>query len=165
MENQSFRDILAGFLEEKEAIAPLKKPSATPETPSFHWENLELNAFKPKAAYPKPERKTVPLPKAKPAVQEPKWAVSELNPNDQRQIKKLVQMGATEINGEISLSILKKAHRRLAKKLHPDTGNEKSQEGFLALQSIYECLSERLSDLVAGSESASAPASRRPSAA
>lgn len=182
MENQSFRDILAQFLEENDPIPPLESTQKTetraasaPETPFFQWENSSVFAGKAKSAYAqtkvnKPEVKgeltaVTAVKPAAPLKPEPKWNVSELNLNDQRRIKILVQMGANEINGEISMTILKKAHRRLAKKLHPDTSNEKSQDKFLALQSIYEDLSESLSAKASDSESASAPASQRRDAA
>ena len=69
---------------------------------------------------------------------------------------------------------LKKAHRRLAKALHPDrimrtlSANEKMkrQEQFLLLQAAYEFLSRSLkekeaSDLTCGNESASESGSQR----
>ena len=177
MENRSFRDILAQFLEEKTEVSPRKSASPAPETPLFHWENPELKPRHPKNPYPKAPARPKPMPEVKAAPPEPKWRISELNAVEQQQIRNLVQMGATEINGEISLSVLKKAHRRLAKRFHPDmqanemkrAGNlppETSSQGkFLALQSIYEVLSESLSERASGSESASAPASPRPAAA
>jgi|GEM_PF-5527190 len=181
MENQSFRDILAQFLErgndDQPVEAPISQGKIPSETPFFIWENQAATTAKPKSTYPKPEMKTKSSPEVKPVLPaEPKWAIFEFSLADQRHIKKLVQMGATEINGEISLSKLKKAHRRLAKQLHPDVArNEKSQEDFLALQSIYESLCESIKALAKkaapssatanGSESASAPKSRRQGAA
>jgi len=172
MDGQSFRDILAQFLEEESEISPRQTVTAEPQTPSFHWQNPKPHQAA-KATYPPPpKRKMAPPPtpapvKARPP--EPKWKIQELSHADQQHIKTLVQLGANEINGEISLSNLKKAHRRLARALHPDTAGPKQKEQFLLLQSIYERLSRslqaRASESACGNGSASAAESRRQDAA
>lgn len=189
MANESFRDILAGLLDENEPEPKTNAaPSYIPETPSFHWENTSATFAKPSARYARTAAKVAeanaqapaiaqaPAPTPEPViiVAEPKWQFHELNSGDRARVKALVNLGAPEVAQEISQSSLKKAYRRLAKKLHPDValaiaGKEKSQEDFLALQSIYECLSASLAALTSakasGSESASARASQRRDAA
>jgi hypothetical protein len=195
MSNQSFRDILAGFLEEKDPISPQETARKTEiqvdfpsETPFFQWsmpgsiteavasDSTQFSSGKAKTAYPRPPSAKSAPPKVE-AKPELTWEILKLNNADQRRVKILVQMGANEINGTISESRLKKAYRRLVRSLHPDAipagataaQKKKSQEDFLALQSIYEELSESLkalsSEKVSGNESASAPGSQRPNAA
>jgi len=176
MSNQSFRDILAGFLEEKTPNSPaetarkLENHADFPsETAYFHWstteavatESTQFYVSKAKTAYPRPPSASSALAKkaslAPPKVEvkpELTWEIPELNNADQRRVKILVQMGANEIIGTISESRLKKAYRRLVRSLHPDAipaeataaQKNKSQEDFLALQSIYEELSESLKE-------------------
>ena len=180
MSNQSFRDILAGFLEEK---TPISAPETArkvenhadfpSETPHFHWsatgsmadavaaESSQAYVSKAKTAYARPPsvssalgKKAPPVPPQVEVQPELAWVLAELNNADQSKVKILVQMGANEINGTISESRLKKAYRRLARSLHPDAiptaasaaKKKKSQEDFLALQSIYEQLSESLKE-------------------
>ncbi len=165
MEKQSFREILAGLLEEndpapKTETAAAYTPEPIPEMPTFHWENTSATFAKPSARYATPPKAKVAAtpapaptitaaPAAAPVVKEPSWTISELNSTDQRLVNSLVKLGANEVATVISVSLLKKAYRRLAKQLHPDTalavaGKQKSQEDFLALQSIYEELNASL---------------------
>lgn len=73
------------------------------------------------------------------------WNIENLSPEIQLQLEFLTRMGAN-FEGKISISLLKKAHRRLARQFHPDT-NPSDGEDFLRLQSIYEELSETLNSL------------------
>lgn len=180
MSNQSFRDILAGFLEEKVPNSPAETTrkveihaDSPSQTPHFHWsltdsltdavttDSSQFYALKAKTAYTSKPSATSALAKnapPAPAIVEAKpeltWDILMLNNADQRRVKILVQMGAIEINGTISESRLKKAYRRLVRRLHPDAiptqatalEKKKSQEDFLALQSIYEELSESLKE-------------------
>lgn len=165
MGDRSFRDILTRFLEEKPAETSREKLSFSAETPSFHWQNPKQSHRPKNSPYPASSK---PVPR--PAL-EPRWKLTDLSPSEQQQVAKLIQLGAAELSMEISLTALKTAHRRLAKRFHPDTASQKakSQENFLALQSIYEGLSKSLkkksSESAGGSGSASAPASQRPNAA
>ena len=173
MAQESFREILAGFLEEESTVSPRETtvkselpPVFPSEIPFFQWQTTSATNPNAKNAYPRPAprpAKIAEVPKAKPA--EPKWAASALSSTEQRQLRTLVLMGAPELATEISLTTLKRAHRRLAKQMHPDLAKSKGQEDFLALQSIYECLMQTLNDLARGSESASAPGSRHQDAA
>lgn len=201
MASESFRDILAGFLEENEAISPretaekasfqAQNPSENTqisyENPYFSWEKPAFSNEKAarKAAYGRPAQaaehakpavsvmkvETAPPPAAAQYV-EPSWTVEQLSATERTQIQGLVQLGARELaDGRICLSRVKKAHRRLAKRLHPDMAPATRADAgaFLRLQSIYEGLSKslakRASDSACGNESASAPESRRQDAA
>lgn len=176
MSNQSFRDILLKFLDEKTPNSPAETTAKVEihadfpsETPHFHWsmtdavatEGSQFYVSKAKTAYPRPPSassafhpKAPPAPPKMEAKPEMTWDFAELNNADQRRVKILVQMGANEINGTISESRLKKAYRRLVRSLHPDAipagstaaQKKKSQEDFLALQSIYEELSDSLKE-------------------
>lgn len=179
MAKESFRDILAGFLEENEPISPretLSEPAFQVEIP-FEIPLFSLEKMARKHSYPPPPQRrkpSIPVEKAlpeKPKTVEPSWTVEQLSATEQNQVQALVKLGAHELSaGKICLSQLKKAHRRLAKQLHPDAiGAERRKEEFLRLQSIYEGLSrsllKRASESACGNESASAQASQRQDAA
>jgi hypothetical protein len=189
MESSSFRDILRGFLEEKEDVSPLKTSSFSSQKSNFaeappllHWQGPHPKPIK-KDAYsgqrtrdrkisPDNEEKKIPLPP-----QEKLIALTELAPQDQAHAKTLIQLGGIELANGISLLRVKKVHRRLAKALHPDRFEKGLSSGemrqhrdqFLMLQSAYEKLSFSLrkstNDSACGSESASAADCRRPAAA
>jgi hypothetical protein len=172
MDNSSFRDILARFLEEKSEDSPLSNTGQTfrPEpTPLLQWDSPNLRQT-PKNGYPPPPaRKIAPAVREKPAAQPEKvFALSDLPPLDQDAVSTLLHIGAVELKAAISLLRLKKAHRRLAKALHPDrilahlSAKEKNQrrEQFLMLQAAYETLSRGLKTMEAsGKASGSGSAS------
>ena len=194
MDNSSFRDILARFLEENSPNSPLESNETKtfrPEpTPLLQWENPNLKQI-PRdfrsTGYPTPPpRKILPQIEAKSVRQADKpkpieklFELNQLKPLDQDAVHTLRSLGAIELNGPLSLARLKKAHRRLAKALHPDRipahlsnlENSRRREQFLMLQAAYETLSRALKALddasvtTSGSESASAPESRRQDAA
>jgi hypothetical protein len=197
MDNSSFRDILARFLEENPANSPLENTSDETKRlqpdpiPFFMWESPNLKQIPrdfSSTGYPQqPPRKIVPPPEAKPArapVERPKpvekfFELKQLQPLDQDAVQSLLTLGAIELNGVLSTARLKKAHRRLAKALHPDRiathlsvkGKIQRREQFLMLQAAYETLSRALkalndaSETTSDSESASAAESRRQDAA
>jgi hypothetical protein len=191
MENTSFRDILERFLREKTVdesdnspretqFSASQQPTFPEANPLFDWRPPYLTQ---KAnAYPRPSAPTAKRPTPPPArAPEPKEReliipVECLAIENQLRAQALLRLGATEIADGLSLSRLKKAHRRLAKTLHPDRFdaalNEKEKarrnSQFLLLQEAYEVLSRclvKLSALAGGNESASAEDLRRRDAA
>jgi hypothetical protein len=172
MDNSSFRDILARFLEEKSENSPLNSTGQTfrPEpTPLLQWDSPNLKQT-PKNGYPPPKaRKTAPPQREKPsAPREIIYLLADLQSLDQDAVATLLHIGAVELNGAISLVRLKKAHRRLVKALHPDRilanlsarEKDKRREQFLMLQAAYETLSRGLKNMetsgkVSGNGSAS----------
>jgi hypothetical protein len=164
----TFQEILSQFLEEKTPF-PREEMSRKPEfpsqftshEPSFTWETPTQpqpkksgykapprsekasapsgNSTSPNEKLATPRAKTVPTPS------EQVWNIEKLSPGIQFQLEFLTRMGAN-FEGKISISLLKKAHRRLARQFHPDA-NHSGGEDFLRLQSIYEELSEALNSL------------------
>ena len=155
--------------------------SVSPEpTPLLYWVNPDLRSKKKNGYPPPPNRKfsvvqadesqgatnpttppkaaTAPMIAAPPKTAVPPkpaekvYALKELADLDQDAVETLLRLGAVELKLEISMSRVKKAHRRLAKALHPDrimrtlSANEKMkrQEQFLMLQAAYEFLSRSL---------------------
>jgi hypothetical protein len=168
MAGTTFQEILSQFLEEKSPF-PREEMSRKPEfhsqftsyEPSFTWETptapkkFGYKISTPPHQAPR-ESKTEngqsseeksPTDRAKivPTSSEQVWNIEKLSPETQLQIEFLTRMGAN-FEGKISISLLKKAHRRLARQFHPDT-NQSNGEDFLRLQSIYEELSETLNSL------------------
>lgn len=177
----SFRDILSQFLEEESSNSPLKNEPPrhkSSENVEFPWGEIlnfprseastaKRNGYPPPPERPKRVEMAPPPPPPKPA--EPSWSVEQLSSTDQLQVRELIKMGARELENGISLSKLKKAHRRLAKQLHPDAlGNDARKADFVRLQSIYDVLNrslKALSESACGSESASAAGSPHRAAA
>jgi hypothetical protein len=174
MENSSFRDILLRFLEEDNADSPRKTTTQpriqTEPMPLLQWQKPEMATPK-KNAYPRPQ----PIPQAprpaKPApAPEPILALSVLNAADLVDVNLLIVLGAEELKAGISMKVLKRAHRRLAKALHPDHAGEDTRDLFISAQGAYERLSRalpkyKISESASDSGSASAPDYRRPGAA
>lgn len=153
----TFQQILSQFLEEetpfprgKSAEKPELKREFTSYEPDFTWIPTLKPAAK-KSAYKKSaprvsEEKSAPTEaKIVPTPSEPAWEIGKLPPEAQLNVTILTRMGAN-FEGKISISLLKKAHRKLAKQLHPDFAKG-SGEKFLELQSIYEELMETLTKL------------------
>ncbi len=186
MENRSFGEILNELLEEETHDSPLKNtnphfPSTgfSSDLPLFTWQNPNLKAKK--NLYPSPAPKAARLAATvSPMETEVFYAVKRLELPDQLRVQVLERMGASEFCEGISLKKLKKAHRRLVKRLHPDgldanlTDCEKRRavSQFLLLQEAYEGLQRALgrlkdqsSDSTRDNESASAPTCRRQDAA
>ena len=174
MENRSFRDILHKFLEED---AELTSEDSSRETyfsaefaPFFDWKAPEFRA-KPRHGYATPPSRKVSPPTeekpARPVESERILSLNELKGADQLHARAFIHLGAEELAKGISLSRVKKAHRRLAKRLHPDAGGKR--ELFQLLQSAYEALSRSLPSYINASAcengSASAGASQRRDAA
>lgn len=172
MKDASFRDILREFLEENEP----ESRSETPVIPSepafeFHWQ-APSSLFRPQSTYvktPTPESKPIiPLKVERP---EPTYPVTKLSPAARQALSTLAELGADEFKSceTISEKSVKKAHRRLAKRLHPDlsgTDAPARRNEFLRLQSAYEVLERWLiSEKACDSESASAEASQHRAAA
>lgn len=189
MENSSFRDILSQFLEEKSEKSPSQPLPFEPSKeffaynePLLAWQSPDLKQARKGGYPPTPARKNPPREAkiaAKTTVIENIFELTELRSIDQALVGTMIHLGAFDLKNGISLLRVKKAHRRLAKRLHPDrlenglTNREKEQrqEMFLTLQTAYEALSRSLptykkaNESASGSESASAAASQRPNAA
>jgi hypothetical protein len=154
MAGTTFQEILSQFLEEKSPFSREER-SQKPEFPSqftsyepcFTWETPTAPK---KFGYkintpPRPRPRESKVAKIMPNPSEKVWNIENLSPEIQFQLEFLTRMGAN-FEGKISISLLKKAHRRLARQFHPDT-NQSDGEDFLRLQSIYEELSETLNSL------------------
>jgi hypothetical protein len=168
MAGTTFQEILSQFLEEKSPFSREER-SQKPEfpsqftsyEPSFTWETptapkkfgYKINT--PPRPAPRESKiengqssegkSSSDRAKIMPNPSEKVWNIENLSPEIQLQLEFLTRMGAN-FEGKISISLLKKAHRRLARQFHPDT-NQSDGEDFLRLQSIYEELSENLNSL------------------
>ncbi|MGE3683693.1 MAG: hypothetical protein AB7G93_18370 [Bdellovibrionales bacterium] len=186
---RSFRAILNEFLEEKSDPETLSsaKPAAEPSRSAppireaylhFHWHAPERHKAKkavgplehhgyPKAKPPPSPLKRVP---ACPKREEPLIPLRQLRDAHRRLVQGLIALGAGELVNGISATRLKKAHRRLARQLHPDAQHpdtsqkekERSRALFMNLQSTYEALAKALPGYTLNAsacdnESASAP--------
>ena len=164
----TFQEILSQFLEENSPFSrgevtqkPEFQPQFTSYEPTFMWESPSTIHSK-KSGYkvpPPSEKSSTPSgnpesqsenrsedrAKIVPTPSEKVWNIGNLPAEIQLQLEFLTRLGAN-FEGKISFSLLKKAHRRLARQYHPDQ-NAKGGEDFLRLQSIYEELSEALSSL------------------
>lgn len=123
-------------------------------------------------------------------VTEPRIKTAALKTADRESVRVLVDLGALELKEEISIGLLKKAYRRLAKSLHPDmqtavqgakplegrsaaraarATTQTDHDAFLKLQRAYKALMRALpaylKDLTGDNGSASAPGFQRPNAA
>lgn len=92
-------------------------------------------------------------PAVEPApVTEPLLSLTELDKDSRLMVGILLELGATDLESGVSLSRVKKAYRRLAKKYHPDrlppsasvAQRESAKNAFCRLQKAYEFLSESL---------------------
>lgn len=175
MEKSSFRDILLSHLRDEATSQDRFEPaqgSVDPEW-SFTWSPANPHRVARPSAYPRPTPVIAIARKAKAVPsrpQSPKIPVARLSETERRAVETLVRLGAIELNGGLNLEMLKKAHRRLAKRLHPDAGAHAPAGAFLELQRAYETLRRALpkymtSETACDSESASARASQRPAAA
>lgn len=192
MNGNSFREILAEYMEEENQTSAPKAPRASeyiPSTPYFEWSRPVFKSPNAKA-YPKSAMKievqsaktagqasslkATPRPATRPATPaEPRIALTSLSTVDRVLVERMIQWGAEELSQGLSLTGLKKAHRRLVKRLHPDfsgqAASDANHELFLSVQSAYETLKRALPEYIkseaCGSESASAPRSQRPNAA
>ncbi len=163
MKATTFQQILSQFLEEESPASRGEsakkaefKPQFTSHEPEFIWFQAQVKAAKKSGYAPPPPREKVKIAVAAPAQvvpppEEPSFLIDKLAPDIQLQIAILTRMGAN-FPMKISSSLLKKAHRRLAKQLHPDSQGQdlpadvraKRGEDFLRLQSIYESLLKSL---------------------
>lgn len=159
---KTFRAILSEFLEEKSVSEPVFPSETAPEL-AFLWQS-PLAKSAPKSAYASAARqaaasfvKTDVEAEARPAQPEPPpeklIPAACLSAADREMTQILIQLGAEELKDGLSERRLKKAHRRLAKRLHPDalpsnaapSQRDRSQQMFLKLQSAYERLKRSLS--------------------
>ena len=119
---------------------------------------LRLNqSYRVAPSQAKPEQNST-----QPSVTERFWDQSTLTGEAARALSTLVRLGATELQGGFTARSLRRAHRRLAKQLHPDLAPGKISS-FRALRSAYLILNKF--SLWDGSEFASAPGCQRPDAA
>lgn len=164
----TFQEILSQFLEEKTPFSREDSPEKpefhsqfTSYEPAFTWESpsqvtpkksgykvpprSEKSSFASEKPHSSNENLKVSRAKIVPTPSEKVWNIANLSLENQLRLEFLTRLGAN-FEGKISISLLKKAHRRLARQLHPDT-NPSGGEDFLRLQSIYEELSEVLTTL------------------
>jgi hypothetical protein len=108
-----------------------------------------------RAAYaPRVRPVTVPTPAVRPsAPPEPVIALTSLSTADRSQVDELLGLGAEELRDGLSPARLKRAYRRLARRLHPDMlpshtavpEREASRRKFIRLRAAYERLTKALS--------------------
>lgn len=159
---KSFREILSSFLEEKSSSPLGDSPKSTAAEPAFlHQINFQdLNKIRPRRAsmaYPAPIASVKGSPAATKRVSEPTISLSQLSANDRQMLASMIHLGAQELEPGLSKERLKKAYRRLAKALHPDTSmSSHTGAQFLELQKAYRHLSAAISS-ICDNGSASAP--------
>jgi hypothetical protein len=152
---KSFRDILSGLLEEEAPARPsqeLPHQAGFSSETSFFWQGPRPE-FAPRGVYKtanslrenivmmvKPEPPPAPQPAPESVI-----SLSQLNETDRNLTQTLIRLGATELSEGLSERRLKKAFRRLAKRLHPDMNKaDQSSRGFMELHEAYEKLSSSL---------------------
>ncbi len=180
MQKASFRDILASFLEEESPIQA--KDSADQGGKNLHLDpvqevehSLFLLNWQQKqrshstagrsrqfvypfvyqsASTPTRLKPTVAPHPAPPPTVEPTFSADTLTVSEALHLQTLVELGATELKASLSASGLKQAHRRLAKRFHPDRTTwdqglsaTHSAVAFRRLQSAYEGLRAALARL------------------
>ncbi len=192
MEKGEFHSLLRQMLAEKITPQGQKRPTEgnsevhdhLAANLNFYWQAPETLNFSGRGLqkYPRTQRPTRPkqkvnnstlteVHKLKPMNKESQCiSLSRLEPRENSAAQTLLRLGASELKDGVSLFLLKKAHRRLAKQLHPDAGTKSLADQFIELQGAYEILRRALpkymsSDSVYGNGSASEPASQRPDAA
>ncbi|NJL25379.1 MAG: DnaJ domain-containing protein [Calothrix sp. SM1_5_4] len=116
---------------------------------TFFWQAPRPNPWRPDAY-----RKATPAqPASKPApkAREPLWPMERLRESDRADVEQLIRLGADELRHGLSLSALKKAYRRLARKWHPDmhaaappAQSERARHAFTLVQTAYERLRHSL---------------------
>jgi hypothetical protein len=159
--DKSFRDILNEFLERNEAGFTSEKPVKSPfsEGNSAVFEPLwrpdftqnptreGMNRYRVHVT-PSPKVATPPPP---PPVPEMVFPLAKLSAANSARVRELISFGAVDLTQGLSLRRLKKAHRLLARKFHPDrmTGATPDQvrtasAKFMAVQAAYHELLEYL---------------------
>lgn len=166
---KSFRDILSQFLEGKEDKSH-SPPSGNAPSPENHFhvyeplkvdfqrENGQNSPRKAALRYKSQVRipsETTEIPSEKVATPTPPPVVEALIPlekldKDSRvMVGILLDLGAADLAAGVSLTRVKKAYRRLAKKFHPDRMTSgSSPEKFFRLQKAYDYLCDSLADEV-----------------
>ena len=85
-----------------------------------------------------------PPPRTPPPIEEPITPLEKLSSADRTRVEVLISMGASELKSGISSKRLKKAFRRLAKRLHPDGGSSANPERFMLAKDAYDGLCDSL---------------------
>lgn len=170
---KSFRDILSQLLEENGTESPSEKPQFSSEIPSDFAASLggwrpsqrenpsAQRVLRYKSQVPKgdsPSEEPTPTPAVAPPPPSPSPAaetlltLEELDRDSRIMVGILLDLGAAELQSGVSLSRVKKAYRRLAKKFHPDRlspsassqQKDSAKTAFFRLQKAYDYLSESL---------------------
>lgn len=187
---KTFRAILLEHLETENEPSHQAPPSlSNPTVKEFNFAAVEFNRPRPQmksvpsgynaptsaktAVRPSENGKNRPQPAA-PARPEPLIDPSQLSAIDRILADRLIELGAAELKGGLSIKRLKKAHRRLAKIWHPDTRAAQMKTApesaavFMEIQTAYKTLESafsRVSESACGNESASAQGSQHRDAA
>lgn len=107
----------------------------------------DSNTHPPKGAFGPAQAPAQPVPPTRP--EEPVFTLRELKSKHREQAEVLIQLGATELKEGVSMKKLKRAHRRLARKFHPDAAAKTMQglanhENFLKVQAAFKALERAL---------------------
>jgi curved DNA-binding protein CbpA len=165
MKHESFREVLASFLDPDPQENPQENRDNTSRTTRIDLPSQAVHegpfigfnlrgateiprpqAARRKSAYPMAKRQTTPRPQSK-KKPEPLFPLEKLSTAERIYLEEMLKLGAEEdfTNG-ISMDRLKAVHRKLAKRLHPDLFKGDTNQ-FRRLQSAYEELRQALGRL------------------
>ena len=152
---KTFRDILAQFLEGHDDNFTSGTATITPEsdTPPYVFEPLWRHDWRPDFAqnpsrarmsgYRTLSAPVTPQPKKTPPPPAPEVLIplEKLAADELARVRELIALGATDLTQGLSLKRLKKAHRQLVRKYHPDrlpAGSSSAK--FMTVQAAYKRL-------------------------
>jgi hypothetical protein len=166
---KTFRDILVEFLEGDEAeitpVSEVKSPFSEGNStvfeplwrPDFAQNPAHFGMNRYRTSFVQQEIPVTPPPKVSvapptpPPVPETIFPLDKLSAANSARAKELIALGATNLTQGLSITRLKKAHRLLARKFHPDRLNGATPEQvriaslkFMAAQTAYNELLEFL---------------------
>jgi hypothetical protein len=152
---KTFRDILRDFLEEEETLSPSETvtfSSSEPISPSYFDLNWKPSPSSPSEARAHSEYKvkvkpitTRPEKKTPPPPPEIVISLEKLPPSLRQAAQELITLGGADLQGGLSEIRLKRVHRQLVKRFHPDRQSaEASSARFQKVQECYSALAKFL---------------------